>query len=383
MYSVFTDIRFWFFLFIAGIWIRRSTLALHALYEAPVVNPDEPYPFHDCPKVSVIIPAKNEEHNIGECIEKFLGQDYPNYEIIVANDSSKDRTGDVLKSYGNKIRTVDVSPTPKGWTGKNFAVHSALSHAKGEWYLFTDADTRHAPCSISVSLAHARSRKLSFLTLLPECLTDGAMENIFQPAMMGFIGLWFPLNKINDPASPTHFANGQYMLIHSDLYHRIGGHAKVFDQYLEDFAFMRESKRLGERTECALGMSIYGTRMYEKFSSLWRGWRRIFLHAFRKNTPALLLKALDVFITAVLPIAVLAVMIRGFLQEDFSWTNLIVSSSALLTVGLIGSVAWKTYGIVKARRRYVIFLPLAALTLSFILMHAAWIAATGQKTKWR
>ncbi len=381
MSPVFMDARLWFFILIAGIWIRRSSLALHALYEAPVVNPEEHYPFPDCPKVSVIIPAKNEERNIGECLDRFLEQDYPNYEVIVANDSSKDRTADILKSYGSKIQTVNVSPTPKGWTGKNFAVHSALSHATGEWYLFTDADTRHCPSSISVSLAHARTRKLSFLTLLPECLTDGAMENIFQPAMMGFIGLWFPLNKINDPASPIHFANGQYLLIESDLYHRIGGHEKVFDQYLEDFALMRESKALGERAECALGMSIYGTRMYEKFSSLWRGWRRIFLHAFRKNTRFLIVKVLDVFMTAVLPFGILCTLVQS--PSLLSGGTFLLWISALLMAGLIWGVAWKTYGIVKARRRYVIFLPLAALTLCGILIHASWIAATGQKTKWR
>lgn len=375
------DIRILLLLILAFIWARRSQAALRALHTAPVIDPEFRRPAKVHPKVSVIIPAKNEEKNIGDCIQRFLLQDYPNFEIIVANDNSRDKTEEILKSFGTKIRYVNVSPTPQGWTGKNFAVHSALSLATGDWYLFTDADTRHHKSSISAAMSHADSRNLAFLTLLPECLTSGLIEKIFQPTMMGFVGLWFPLNRINDPNSKFYFANGQYMLMEADLHHRIGGHAAVHDQFLEDFALMKQAKDMGEKVECALGMDVYGTRMYESFKSLWRGWRRIFLHAFQRKVSVLLGKTFDVFFTSVFPFLIPFIFIPTYLKNPSE--QAFFGIFTVLVLAFILTVVWKTYSIIRSRRRFFLFFPLAASTLMLIMINATWLAMTGSKTKWR
>ena len=382
MVSFLADIRVLYLVFLAWIWGQRTVQALQTLHDAPQVQPCKPALLSTSQDlVSVIIPAKNEEGNIAECLNGLLNQDYPHYEIIVANDSSTDRTEEILKSYEARVRFINVSPTPQGWTGKNFAIHSAMNQAQGAWFLFTDADTRHEPCSISASLAYAQSRNLSFLTLLPRCLTGGLMENILQPCIMGFMGLWFPMDQINAPDSKTYFANGQYILMRAELHHQIGGHEKVFDQYLEDFALMKRTKELGERVECAFGISIFGTRMYHAFSSIWRGWRRIYLHAYQKDAFILLQKMADIFFTTVLSFFSLPFFIVSTFNASGPQRFLGIASAMIL--GLILMIVWKTYGIIRAKQIYFIFFPLGSLILMLILGNAMIVALTGQKTKWR
>ncbi|MSR77100.1 MAG: glycosyltransferase [Candidatus Omnitrophica bacterium] len=376
-----SDIRIWYLIFLAYVWAWRSHRAMATIKNAPFIHPllrSLPAPQS---LVSVIIPAKNEARNIRECLTSLLAQDYQNYEIIVANDSSTDTTEEILKSFGARIRYVNVSPTPSGWTGKNFAIHSAMNLTQGDWYLFTDADTRHQSSSISSAVSHAESRKLSFLTLLPKCLTGGFLENVLQPCIMGFMGLWFPMDQINSPDSGLSFANGQYILMRAELHQRIGGHENVFDQYLEDFALMKRAKELGERVECALGTSIFGTRMYHAFSYIWRGWRRIYLHAYEKNIAMLLRRMADLFFTVVLPFFALPFFIPATLENPASQAFFWISAAAVL--GFILIVAWTSYGIVRAKQIYFIFFPAASLILMLILGNAVLVAASRQKTKWR
>lgn len=256
-----------------------------------------------------------------------------------------------------------------------------MQHAKGEWLLFTDADTRHEPESVSAVVAHARSRGLRFLSLLPRCLTNGLIEDIIQPSAMVFLGLWFPIQKINDPHSSVYFANGQYLLMERKLYEEIEGHAKVKEEFLEDFALMKNAKQTGARTECALGAEIYGTRMYDSFPAMWRGWRRIYLHAFRKNPAALFLKFSSVALFSVVPFAAFLPLTFLARQNPERYAFLWQASIPLLIYILI--LCWKAYGIVKAKRLFAVLHPLAAFLIAMILLDASWMAATKQPTQWR
>ncbi|MCH7882006.1 MAG: hypothetical protein IIB69_10640, partial [Proteobacteria bacterium] len=154
-------------------------------------------------------------------------------------------------------------------------------------------------------MAYALSHELRFLTLLPQCLAFGFMEKLIQPCAMTYLGLWFPIQKINDRRSKVYFANGQFILMERSLYESIGGHKAVRAAFLEDFAMMEKAKKMGAPICCALGVNVYGTRMYDSFQSIWRGWRRIFLHAFCEQPWELCRKMLSVLFFSVLPFALL------------------------------------------------------------------------------
>lgn len=352
------------------VWSYRAWRALRALRENPQVQPAAP-PSHP-PLVSVLVPVKNEEENLVECLKCLTNQNYPTMEIIVINDHSIDRTVEILSEYSrlhpDKIRILDAPSLPPGWTGKNWALTHGVPFAHGEWLFFTDADTRHEPWSLSSAIAHAEEEKLDLLTLSPRCLTGSFWEKILQPAAMVYIGLWFPFAKVNHPSSTLSFGNGQYLMIRKRTYQAIGGHEKVKEAFLEDFALVKEVKKSGYRIECAMGTKIYGTRMYRSFAGIWRGWRRIFFHAFEGHPFLLLKKAMTVFSFSSLP---------------FFLLPLFPHSSTLVILSLIFLTVSKAHLVVGAPWHYTFFHPLAGLILAGILSDAAWAALRRKELKWR
>ncbi len=361
-----------FYLLTGAVWLARSWRAFEALRQNPEVHPTSDS-FPDWPLVSILLPVKNEEINVAACLENLLQQNYPAKEIIVINDHSVDRTREILSRYVSAhrkaIRVINASRTPPGWTGKNWALAEGVRLAKGKWFLFTDADTRHEPWSLTSAMAHALAREIDLLTLSPRCLTEAFWEKTLQPAAMAFTGLWFPFYRVNNPSSPLSFGNGQYLLIRKEAYQQIGGHEKVREAYLEDFGLVREAKKAGFKVECAIGTKIFGTRMYRSLGGIWAGWRRIFLHAFEKNPLRLLAKAVLVFSFSVLP----------FVFFLFSENPTL----ALLILGLILLTLWKTHAVLGAPRRHAFLHPMAGLVLTGILADAAWAAFLKKELKWR
>lgn len=373
-----------YYILTALIWLHRTRRALEALRENPVVRRPSS-PLSPSSPVSVLLPVKNEEENLEECLKSLLHQDYPNIEIIVINDHSIDRTQEILskysKLYPERIRALDALETPEGWTGKNWALAEGVREAKGEWLFFTDADTRHDPWSISSSLDHAEGRDLDLLSLSPRCLVEGFWEKTLQPAAMGFTGLWFPFARVNQPSSSLTFGNGQYLAIRKKTYQAIGGHEKVKGAFLEDFALVKEAKQSSFRTECAIGTEIFGTRMYRSLSGIWQGWRRIFLHAFEKNYLQLLAKSASVFVFSLLPFSLFPLFTHWALQNPEQWGKF--WGAGLSILGLILWTAWKTHQVVGAPRRFAFLHPLAGLFVAGILADAAWKALQKKEVKWR
>lgn len=380
---------FGFSIIVLFVWGARAKRALKTLLHSPKILPEQGDPV--AVSVTMIVPAKNEEKNIRACIESLLLQDHPDFEILVVNDNSTDRTEPILQELGaaripdhgrplgaSRLRYLNSQPTPPGWTGKNYALHQAIPHARGEWLLFTDADTRHSTGCLSASLKYAIREKLQLLSLLPRCLAETFCERAIQPTAMGFTGLWFPIEKINDPSNPMVFGNGQYLLIHRNHYETIGGHSAVRGEFLEDFALVRRTKEYGARPGIALGMEIFGTRMYGCLGEIWRGWRRIYLHAFQSRPGCLMAKALSVFFFSLLPCLIFPWIL---LQAG----SLYAASGVCLGVSLVImlSALWQTHKILRTSRSYVILHPAAALCIFLILLDAFRMAVTHQKTVWR
>lgn len=391
--EILQDWRFWTIAALAAVWANRARRALITLRDTPEIAPIRKRspiePFGDdseeisslSPLVSIMVPAKNEQANIAACLDSLLGQDYAHHEIIVVNDNSTDATGAILESYRGRIQSLNAAPTPEGWTGKNFAIHSALSRAKGEWFLFTDADTRHEPAGLSAAMAHAQAHQLELLTLIPRCLTESFFEHLIQPCAMAHLGLWFPVEKVNHPKAAAYFGNGQYFLIRRETYEKVGGHEAVRGEFLEDFALSRRVKNTGGRMQLALGTQVLGTRMYPNLKGIWHGWRRIFLHAFERRAHTLFAKFAGVVALSVMPFAAYVPLTASFLGPE--GTPFGIWAFAALVLAFILGTTWTGYGVVKARRGYALLLPAAAFLVALILLDAAASAASGRKTRWR
>ena len=232
-----------------------------------------PTPVSGQPTVSVIVPARNEEASLAACLQSLVSQTGVSFEVIVVNDGSTDRTGEIAASFP-AVRLIDAEPLPAGWSGKTNAMLSGATQAQGQWLLFTDADTVHLPGSMARSLAEAIQRRAALLSYSPEQEVEGVLEKAVMPVIFAELAATYRPSRVSDPASPAAAANGQYLLISRQAYDAVGGHAAVAANLLEDVALARAVKQSGRRIFFRFGGDAVRTRMYRGFAQLREGWTK-------------------------------------------------------------------------------------------------------------
>lgn len=228
------------------------------------------------PQVSVIIPARNEEANIARCVRSVANQQGVS-EIIVADDDSQDHTGLILEDLKCEIpqlRTTHIESLPTGWLGKTHALATAAGLARGEWLLFTDADTEHLPGSLAYLLGQAKSQQADLLSLSPGQRTPTWWEKAVIPQVYVRLARLYRFEEVNDPRSAAAAANGQYILIRRLIYDHVGGHEAVRSAVLDDVELARLVKASGGRLLFLPGSAWVWTRMYTRFPEMWRGWTK-------------------------------------------------------------------------------------------------------------
>ncbi|HYB60377.1 MAG TPA: glycosyltransferase family 2 protein [Methylomirabilota bacterium] len=226
--------------------------------------------------VSAIVPARNEEQTIARAVRSLARQPEIG-EILVVNDKSTDGTAAELSRLAGEtpsLRVLETRELPQGWVGKNYAVSLGAAEARGEWLLFTDADAEHLPGSTAAALADAAATGAALISYSPEQETLTWWERAMIPFVYVRLGQLFPFDAVNDPDSPAAAANGQYLLIRRDAYDRIGGHAAVAGELLEDIALARLAKRAGVHIHFTRGSGRVRVRMYRSFRAMWQGWTK-------------------------------------------------------------------------------------------------------------
>jgi len=329
-------------------------------------------PTSERPIVSAIVPARNEEACLGACLESLAAQTGMSLEIIVVDDGSTDRTREIAQSFPT-VRVVDPGPLPPGWSGKNNALVAGAKEARGQWLLFTDADTVHRAGSLARSVAEARLQKAALLSYSPEQEVHGFWEKAVMPVIFAELASSYRPSEVSDPASSAAAANGQYILVSREAYDAVGGHAAIATSLLEDVALARAVKASGRKIFFRYGGDAVRTRMYRSFAQLKEGWAKNLSLLFRSPLRLAVLRLTEfVLIVAsgaiaittglrgkwhpALAAAILTIALYGFLltrirRAHFSWdTNLLaligltVFSYLLLRSRIAhenGAVSWK------------------------------------------
>ena len=223
------------------------------------------------PEVSVIVPARNEEACLANCLRSLVGQAGPAYEVIVVDDHSTDRTPAIAEQFPVTVITADA--LPEGWSGKCNACWSGAKIAKGKWLLFTDADTTHAADSIAQGKTEAESKGAALLSYSPKQEVHGFAERALMPVIFAELAVTFRPREVSDPNSPAAAANGQYLLIRRDTYDTVGGHAAVAWAILDDVELAKLVKRAGYGLQFRTS-DVVSTRMYRSFGQMWEGWTK-------------------------------------------------------------------------------------------------------------
>jgi chlorobactene glucosyltransferase len=250
---------------------------------------------HHAPRVSILIPARNEELNIATCLESLQKQDYPNFEILVLDDNSTDRTSEIVNGFAENddhIRLIKGKPLPEGWAGKSHACYQLAQNATGSWLIFTDADTIHQPGMIRSVLEIAIKNRPSLLSGFPKQITDSLSQKIAVPVFNFIVLSWMPLWWLHRGKKPRpSFANGQFLMFPADEYWRMGGHEAVKSRILEDIWLGAEVYRSGGRVLAVDLSPIVQCHMYRSFKAMWNGFAKS-IYAF--TSPILLVLILGI-----------------------------------------------------------------------------------------
>ena len=156
----------------------------HVSQSYNTINPfmDSPDPVSNCPTISIIVPARNEEACLARCLESVVSQSGVSFEIIVVDDGSTDRSREIAESFSG-VRVINAAPLQDGWIGKNNAVFTGANAAYGTWLLFTDADTIHYPGSLARALAEVQEHEASLLSYSPEQEVHSFWEKALMPVI--------------------------------------------------------------------------------------------------------------------------------------------------------------------------------------------------------
>ncbi len=267
--DIFSIVIFWLIVF--NRWSRQKATHLTPLPDSAESLPKNP------PLVSIIIPARNEADNIEECVNSILAQDYPNLEIIVVDDRSEDGTGEILKSIADtdsRLQVIAGKELPSDWMGKAFAIHQGYQLAKGDWLLFTDADTNHAPSLLTKVMSSVLPSQASLVTAVGK-QTQGSFGTwLSSLAVFAYIFMVTDRKGFSDPKSKQSLVNGQYLLISREAYEALGTHKALKDYSSTDVSLGYHAKLHGYLPMVLNAGEELQTRMYSNFFEAFKGWSR-------------------------------------------------------------------------------------------------------------
>ena len=281
------------------------------------------------PAVSVIVPARNEEASLEACLHSLTAQSGVSFEIIAVDDGSTDRTREIAQSFPS-VRIVNAGPPASGWTGKNNAMYAGQTVARGEWLLFTDADTVHKPGSLARALKEVGQRGAVMLSYSPEQEVHGFWENAVMPVIFAELAATYRPSLVCDPKSPAAAANGQYILIAREAYDAVGGHAAVSGSLLEDVALAKAVKASGRKIFFRFGDDAVRTRMYRSFAQLREGWTKNLALLFPEPVRLALLRLTEFLLIAAGFAAALAALLRGHFRPGLVAAVLAITIYAFL-----------------------------------------------------
>jgi chlorobactene glucosyltransferase len=360
---------------------------LHSQYRLDLVVEPCPAP-DDAPLVSVCVPARNEERNIGRCMKALLAQTHPNFEVIALDDRSTDATGEILRRYAardDRLKVLNGAELPPGWAGKPHALTQAAMAAHGEWLCFVDADTFLEPDAVASVHTRAIETGADLFSIMTRQIMLTFWERAVLPLVMTALSVGFSPRKVNDPRRADAIANGQFIFIRRSVYDATGGHQAIKGSIVEDKDLAVLVKGAGYRLVLADGRDVASTRMYTNLAEMWEGWTKNIYLGLRDDRGLLVLGVFGAFLAftaaLLLPLWVLGGV--AFSLADPGWEGCTVLVEAVLLWSYL--IYWR----VLASRSmgipawYALTTPLGAGVFAAMMLASAFKVLSGQGVKWK
>ena len=338
-----------------GIWLMSKRHAFPVLASVPVEDG------HPLPAVSIVIPARNEERSLEQALESVLALDYPDFEIIVVNDRSTDRTGAILEKVAERapcLTVVTIDSLPAGWIGKPYALHRGARQARGEFVLFTDADIVFHPSALRKAMAHVQAHQFDHVTVIPQDTMPGVFLRTLSATFGIFMFILFKPWEARNPRSRCYMGVGAFNLIRASAYRAMGGHQPVALRPDDDLKFGKLVKDHGYRQDALNGKGIVTVEWYRSVGE--------FIDGLMKNMFA----GMEYRVSLVL-----AATFAALFMHIWPWVGVWVADGwpkvwyAVTVVMMIGSfgVAMASFGV---KFRHGLLLPLTIGLLVYIQCRA-------------
>ena len=282
----------------------------------------------DMPKVSVILPARNEEDFITKCLETLCTQNYKNFEIIAINDSSEDKTGEIIEKFAkNDSRVIHVSARekPKNWMGKNWACMEGFKKATGDLLLFTDADTKFEKNVMELTVSHLLSENLDALTVIPRLRCIDKITKITLPMLSTFLHSRYSALNVNNPKKEVGYFFGSFFMITREIYEGIGTHEIVKQEIVEDGALGKITKESGGKLKMVRGEHLIEALYSRSAKEMWNGLKRLMVPLYHQNSSWAVGVFFAVLFILFMPIPFLAYSMIAF-DSSISFTTLLISA---------------------------------------------------------
>jgi chlorobactene glucosyltransferase len=375
---------------IAWLWLRFAkrevSLPIWSTLELPELAPDA------SPFVSIVVAAGNRARDLERCIQSLMRQDYLRFEVIVvdasSNDEIRERLLEMQAPAGGSLRVLRGERWPTEGLNRPAVLQQGMEAARGDWLLFTTAETYHAPDLLSRAIVYARLHGLGMLSLAPRHECRSFWEHVWQPIAFQYLGFIWPLERVGEAAARGVWASEAFLMVSREAYVKAGGHAAVVSELHEGGHLMRRIKSLGYRVEFVRAMDLLQSRAYRHFGELWEGWSQSLSVLLGVRPLRLAAHAVGILAWAVLPFAALIPAFSfGFWGVDtmHGWWDVIFAVSAILAVVTILQAESVVRRVHRQSHFYTATLPLgglclAAAALTGLVREVAWSRAPVKST---
>ncbi len=290
------------FLWLIGLIWTRKTLKKQIPLELNNDSNSDKKPF-----VSILVPVRNEADRILEKnIFSMLAQTFENYEIIILNDRSTDKTSEILEKIklrvpDSKLQIINGIKPPKDWLGKPHALQQAFRHAKGEWILTTDADIIFAPETLQTVVNYAENNNFDALTLIPKQIFVSFWEKLFLPVFGWFCILAMPLHRVNNPKRKESMGIGNFFMFRRDCLEKIGAFDSVKSEVAEDLKLAEIIKEKGLKLRIDYAPDLLETQMYAGFWEIWNGFTKNLFAGMKFSLPKTFFSLISILLFGFLP----------------------------------------------------------------------------------
>ena len=367
-------------------WIAPPVVTYFRLRHSRSLDDESDIPLDDPPLVSVIVPARNEAHNIARCVRSILSATYPNLELIVVDDSSTDGTADVARGAiagDPRARVVTSPPLPDGWFGKQWACATGAKVARGSVLQFTDADTEHGSGLVTRSMNAMRGSRAQLFSVAGRQELGGFWERVIQPQIFTILAMRYGGTESVTRATNVRdkIANGQCIFVTHDSYNAIGGHGSVRSSVAEDLMLAQRFFAARKRVVLRLGLNQLSTRMYGSLGEIIRGWQKnVFAGGldavpFGKAGQTIFpLFLLTPPLMELVPLAALVLSVAGLATGGTLLLWAAISSAVTLLWWIL------VYATIRVNPLYALAYPLGALVLLYIFVTAV---IRGRRVSWK